>query len=81
VSGNVAAAELVARFRLALYRDVAYDAIALAEGIGCTCEVALSLIMRGNVYEATGRDRGAAHHRARALLEDLGIVSLPRISG
>ncbi|MDH3755247.1 MAG: tetratricopeptide repeat protein [Acidimicrobiia bacterium] len=60
---------------------LAGKAIGQAEEIGSTYEVALSLIMRGMVYRATGRDRGPDHRRARELLESLGVVSLPTISG
>lgn len=58
---------------------LADEAIRVAEGIGYDYEVALSLIMRGMILEATGRDRGADHRRARRLLEGLGVVRLPEI--
>ena len=60
--------------------ELSTEAIEVAESIGYSYEVALALIMKGNVERAEGRDRGPDHRRARALLEDLGVVSLPTIS-
>jgi hypothetical protein len=41
----------------------------------------MALIMRGQVKPATGRDRTDDHRRARELLSELGVVSLPRRAG
>jgi class 3 adenylate cyclase/tetratricopeptide (TPR) repeat protein len=55
--------------------------IEIGEEIQATYEVALALILRGQVMAATGRDRKPDHSRARALLEELGVVKLPSIAG
>jgi class 3 adenylate cyclase/tetratricopeptide (TPR) repeat protein len=49
--------------------------------IGSDYEMALALVMRGKIKDATGRDRHEDHDRARQLLEELGVVQLPRIAG
>ncbi len=55
-------------------------AVSMAEEIGSGYEVALTLILRGRLMDATGRDRAPDHDRARKLLTELGVVSLPRIA-
>ena len=60
--------------------ELADRAVSMAEGIGTGYEVALSLILRGRVKDATGRDRTPDHERARELLTELGVVSLPSIA-
>ena len=57
---------------------VADECLRISEEVGSRYETALALIMRGQVKEATGRDRTEDHARARAILTDLGVVSLPR---
>lgn len=59
--------------------QLATEAIGIAENIGYDYEVALSLIMRGMVHDASGGDRGPDHRRARTLLEGLGVIALPAI--
>ena len=61
--------------------ELADRCLSVAEGIGATYEVALALIMLGQVRAATGGDRRPDHARARELLTQLGVVSLPRIVG
>jgi class 3 adenylate cyclase/tetratricopeptide (TPR) repeat protein len=61
--------------------EVADRCIAISEKLGSTYDVALALIMRGKVVEACGGDRKPDHSRARELLNDLGVVSLPPIAG
>ncbi len=60
--------------------ELADRCLAIGESIGCDYEVALTLIMRGQVRAATGRDRTEDHRRARALLDQLGVVSLPQLT-
>jgi class 3 adenylate cyclase/tetratricopeptide (TPR) repeat protein len=55
--------------------------IAVAEELCSTFEVALALILRGKVTEAMGGDRTPDMSRARQLLAELGVVSLPAIVG
>ncbi len=57
---------------------VADQCLRISEDVGSRYETALALIMRGQAKEATGRDRTEDHARARAILTDLGVVSLPR---
>lgn len=61
-------------------KELADRCLSIAEGIGATYEVALALIMRGQVQAATDGDRRPDHIRARELLSQLGVVSLPRIA-
>jgi class 3 adenylate cyclase/predicted ATPase len=61
--------------------QVADRCLELSESVGSSYESALALIMRGQVKRATGRDRSDDHRRARALLSELGVVSLPRRAG
>ena len=56
--------------------ELADRCLSVAEGIGATYEVALALVMRGQVRAATGGDRKPDHTRARELLSQLGVVSL-----
>jgi tetratricopeptide (TPR) repeat protein len=73
----------------ALFLDGDYDGaeaaaervMEIGEELGSTYEVALALIMRGRVRAARGGDRHEDHARARQLLEELGVVQLPRIAG
>jgi class 3 adenylate cyclase/tetratricopeptide (TPR) repeat protein len=44
-------------------------------------EVALAHVLRGQLLRAAGGDRRPDHDRARRILEDLGVVSLPRLRG
>jgi class 3 adenylate cyclase/tetratricopeptide (TPR) repeat protein len=61
--------------------SVAEQGLAIAEELGSTYEIALALIMRGRISSARGGERGPDHARARAMLEELGVVQLPRIAG
>jgi tetratricopeptide (TPR) repeat protein len=54
--------------------------LSMANEFGSDYEVALTLILRGHILAATGGDRKPDHARARALLSDLGVVSLPSIT-
>jgi class 3 adenylate cyclase/tetratricopeptide (TPR) repeat protein len=60
---------------------IADECLRISEEIGSRYETALALIMLGQVYDATGRDRTPHHARAREILTDLGVVSLPRRAG
>ncbi len=42
--------------------------------------IMLALIMLGQICDATGRDRAPHHSRAREILTQLGVVSIPRRS-
>jgi tetratricopeptide (TPR) repeat protein len=57
---------------------VADECLRVSEEVGSRYETALALIMRGQAKAATGRDRSEDHTRARAILTELGVVSLPR---
>ena len=57
---------------------LAHQCLELSHAVDSLYEEALSLIMLGQVYDATGRDRTPHHARAREILTDLGVVSLPR---
>ena len=57
------------------------ECLRVSEEVGSRYETALALIMLGQVYDATGRDRTPHHARAREILTDLGVVSLPRRAG
>jgi tetratricopeptide (TPR) repeat protein len=59
---------------------LAHDCLELSRAVDSLYEEALALIMLGQVYAATGRDRTPHHQRARQILTDLGVVSLPRRS-
>ena len=61
--------------------DLSTRCMTLGEEVGSSYEVALALIMRGQIRAATGGDRSTDHDHARTLLTELGVVSLPRISG
>jgi hypothetical protein len=58
--------------------DLANRCLSIAEAIGAFYEVALALILRGQIRTATGSDHTADDDRARSLLQQLGVVSLPR---
>lgn len=60
---------------------VAERGLAISEELGSTYDVALALIMRGRIRAARGGDRHEDHAQARKLLEELGVVQLPRIAG
>ena len=57
---------------------IADECLRISEEVGSRYETALALIMRGQSKAATGRDRTPDHARAREILTDLGVVSLPR---
>jgi class 3 adenylate cyclase/tetratricopeptide (TPR) repeat protein len=59
--------------------ELATQCLQLAEEFGSQYEVALALVLRGHIRQATGGDRTDDHRRARRLLEQLGVVSLPRL--
>ena len=59
---------------------VAEECVTLSEVEGALYEVALALVLLGQIYEATGRDRRPHHRRARELLTQLGVVQLPRLA-
>jgi class 3 adenylate cyclase/tetratricopeptide (TPR) repeat protein len=61
--------------------EIANRCLELSESVGSSYEAAMALIMRGQVMRATGRDRLDDHRRARELLSELGVVSLPRRAG
>ena len=54
--------------------------LSMANEFGSDYEVALTLILRGHILAETGGDRKPDHARARELLADLGVVSLPSIT-
>jgi hypothetical protein len=58
--------------------QLAHQCLELSRAVDSLYEEALALIMLGQVYDATGRDRTPHHARARQILTDLGVVSLPR---
>jgi class 3 adenylate cyclase/tetratricopeptide (TPR) repeat protein len=60
---------------------LALQCLELSRAVGSLYEEALSLIMLGQVHEATGRDRRRYHTSARKLLTQLGVVALPRRIG
>ena len=66
---------------LAQAEELVDRCVAMSEEIGSGYEVALALILRGRLMAAAGRDRTPDHARARELLTELGVVSLPRIAG
>ena len=49
--------------------------------VGARYETALALILRGQVGAATGVDRPGDRQRAREILTELGVVSLPQRAG
>jgi class 3 adenylate cyclase/tetratricopeptide (TPR) repeat protein len=55
--------------------------LVMAEEMGSSYEIGLTLVLRGQVTAAAGGDRKPDHTRARELLTELGVVSLPRIAG
>lgn len=57
---------------------IADECLRISEEVGSRYEIAMALIMRGQAKAATGRDRTQDHATARAILTDLGVVSLPR---
>ncbi len=57
---------------------IADECLRISEEVGSRYETALALIMRGQAKAATGRDRTDDHSRARTILTDLGVVSLPQ---
>ena len=59
---------------------IAEECITLGEVEGAVFEVALALVLLGQIYESTGRDRRPHHDRARKLLTQLGVVQLPRLA-
>ncbi len=61
--------------------ELADRCLSLSTAVGSSYEAALAHIMRGQVLRATGRDRTEDHRRARELLTELGVVSLPRRAG
>ena len=61
--------------------ELANRCVILSESVGSLYEAALALIMRGQALRATGRDRTDDHRRAREMLTELGVVSLPRRAG
>ena len=61
--------------------ELANRCVILSESVGSLYEAALALIMRGQALRATGRDRTEDHRRAREMLTELGVVSLPRRAG
>ena len=65
----------------ALAERIADECLRISEEVGSRYETALALIMRGQSKAATGRDRTQDHTRAREILTDLGVVSLPRRAG
>jgi tetratricopeptide (TPR) repeat protein len=50
----------------------------ISERVGSRYETALALILRGQVGTAIGEDRSDDRRRAREILTELGVVSLPR---
>ncbi|NIR36277.1 MAG: tetratricopeptide repeat protein, partial [Actinobacteria bacterium] len=56
---------------------VADAAIRAGEEARTPFELALAHILRGQLMRANGEDRRPDHDRARGILEDLGVVSLP----
>jgi hypothetical protein len=50
----------------------------ISESVGARYEMALALILRAQVGAATGVDRADDRTRARSILTELGVVSLPR---
>ena len=54
-------------------------AITADEASRSPLELALALIVRGQIYRVTDRDRRPDHDRARAILKEVGVVSLPTV--
>lgn len=59
---------------------LALECLELSRQVDSLYEEALALIMLGQICDATGRDRTPHHSRAREILTQLGVVSLPRRS-
>lgn len=73
-------AHLIARdFETA--EPLAQQCLELSRAVDSLYEEALSLIMLGQIHDATGRDRRPYHSRAPEILNQLGVVSLPRRAG
>jgi class 3 adenylate cyclase/tetratricopeptide (TPR) repeat protein len=58
--------------------DLASRCLSIAEAIGAFYEVALALILQGQIHAATGGDHTVDDERARSLLQQLGVVSPPQ---